>query len=280
MIFAKVINGGFTYLSPEYTEKEVGEGCVLDVNSLYPSVMYTEKIPIGEPIIFTGKYKKDSIYDLYIQKLTCAFRLKKNKIPCIQIKNMWSSFYGTEYLTSSENKYGVLEIVDLTLTSVDLDLFFEQYDVFDLKFNGGYKFKSKTGIFKDYIDKWIAVKKQATLDKNYGQRTLAKLMLNSLYGKLATSLKATGKNPYLEDDIVKYVNGKEKEKRGIYIPAGCFITAYARNKTIRTSQNIMDYSIKKYGENRYIYSDTDSIHCLLTKEELEEFCEIDDIELR
>lgn len=253
---------------------------MLDVNSLYPSVMYSEKIPIGEPIIFSGQYKEDIIYNLYIQKLTCAFRLKKNKIPCIQIKNMRSSFYGTEYLTSSENKYGVLEIVDLTLTSVDLKLFFEQYDVFDLTFNGGYKFRSKTGIFNDYIDKWIEVKKQATLDKNYGKRTLAKLMLNSLYGKLATSLKATGKNPYLEDDIVKYEIGEEKEKRGIYIPAGCFITAYARNKTIRTCQSIMDYSIKKYGENRYIYSDTDSIHCLLTKEELAEFCEIDDIELR
>lgn len=42
----------------------------------------------------------------------------------------------------------------------------------------------------------------------------------------------------------------------------------------------MDYSIKKYGKNLYIYSDTDSIHCLLSKEELKQFCEIDDIELR
>ena len=29
--------GGFTYLNPDYTEKDVGKGIVLDVNSLYPS---------------------------------------------------------------------------------------------------------------------------------------------------------------------------------------------------------------------------------------------------
>lgn len=41
----------------------------------------------------------------------------------------------------------------------------------------------------------------------------------------------------------------------------------------------MDYSLKKYGENKYIYSDTDSIHTLLTIEELKQFCEIDKVKL-
>ena len=61
---------------------------------------------------------------------------------------------------------------------------------------------------------------------------------------------------------------------------GAFITSYAREKTIRTSQAIKDYSIKKYGVDKYCYSDTDSIHCLLSIEELKQFCEIDDFELR
>ena len=56
---------------------------------------------------------------------------------------------------------------------------------------------------------------------------------------------------------------------------GSFITSYARELTIRTSQAIKDYSIKKYGVDKYIYSDTDSIHTLLTIEELEKFCDID-----
>lgn len=63
----KSYKGGFTYLSPEYKEKDVGKGIVLDVNSLYPSVMYEEKYPFGNPVFFKGKYEEDNIYDLYIQ---------------------------------------------------------------------------------------------------------------------------------------------------------------------------------------------------------------------
>lgn len=61
---------------------------------------------------------------------------------------------------------------------------------------------------------------------------------------------------------------------------GSFITAYAREKTIRTSQAITDYSIKEYGKDLYIYSDTDSIHTMLPIEDLKKFCEIDDVKLR
>lgn len=82
-----------------------------------------------------------------------------------------------------------------------------------------------------------------------------------------------------EDEIVHYRMSEPEQKEGLYLPVGAFITAYAREKTIRTSQAIKDYSIKKYGVDKYIYSDTDSIHCLLTIEELKQFCEIDDVEL-
>lgn len=71
----------------------------------------------------------------------------------------------------------------------------------------------------------------------------------------------------------------EKIVKGIYLPVAEFITAYGRDKTIRTSQAIQDYSIKKYGVSKYYYSDTDSIHCGLTIDELKQFCEIDDVKL-
>lgn len=266
--------GGFTYLSSEYAEKDIENVVNLDVNSLYPSVMYNEKLPIGNPVFFEGKYQDDKVYDLYIQKITCSFELKENKIPTIQIKNS-KSFIGNEYLKSSDN-----EILCLTLTSVDLKLFLEQYNVYDLEYVCGWKFKSMNGIFKEYIDKWIKVKNDATISKNFGKRTLAKLMLNALYGKFATSLDAQSKTPYLDENYIVHYSLTEKDKKkGLYLPVGSFITAYARNKTIRTSQAIMDYSIKKYGKNLYVYSDTDSIKTLLSIEELKQFCEIDDIKL-
>lgn len=237
--------------------------------------MYKEKLPFGEPIFFKGEYKQDKIYDLYIQMLTCSFKLKKDKIPCIQIKDSKSFFMPNEYLESSNG-----EIICLVLTSVDLKLFLEQYDVYDLNYVSGWKFKSISGLFTEYIDKWIAKKNEATINKNKGIRAMSKLMLNSLYGKFATTLTTKSKTPYLtEDGIVKYKLTEEQEKNGLYLPVACFITAYARNKTIRTSQAIKTYSINKYGKDMYIYSDTDSIKTTLPAEELKQFCDIDNVKL-
>lgn len=268
----KSYRGGFTYCNPLYKGKEVGSGEVLDVNSLYPSVMYNEILPFGEPFFFEGEYKEDKVYPLYIQRLTCSFKIKEGKIPTIQIKH--SRFVENEYLTDSG-----IEPVALTLTSIDLKLFLEQYDVWDLNYESGWKFKGMRGLFTDYIDKWIKVKNESTISGNKGMRQVAKIMLNSLYGKFATSLDVQSKIPYLENDIVKYKLGEKKTKDGVYLPMGAFITAYARDKTIRTSQAIKDYSINKYGIDMYCYSDTDSIHTILPIEELKQFCEIDDVKL-
>ena len=271
----KAYKGGFTYLNPIYKEKDVENVNILDVNSLYPSVMYEKPLPFGEPIFYTGKYEYDKIYDLYIQMITCRFKIKPNKIPTIQIKNNRLMFVANEYLEDSGE-----EEVCLVLTSVDLKLFLEQYDVYNLNYECGWKFKSINGLFKDYIDKWINIKIEATKEGNKGRRAIAKMQLNSLYGKLATTLETRSKIPFLGDDeIIHYTLTDIEEKNGVYLPAGCFITAYAREKTIRTSQAIKTYSIEKYGEDKYIYSDTDSIHTTLSIEELKEFCEIDDYKL-
>lgn len=48
----KSYKGGFTYLNECYKEKETGSGMVLDVNSLYPSVMMYEKLPFRRSNFF------------------------------------------------------------------------------------------------------------------------------------------------------------------------------------------------------------------------------------
>lgn len=153
--------------------------------------MNDKLLPFGEPIFFEGKYEDDKIYPLYIQMITCEFEIKKNKIPTIQIKNNMS-FVANEYLVSS-NK----EIVCLVLTNIDLKLFLEQYNVYNLNYECGWKFKGIQGIFTEYIQKWIKVKNEATISGNKPLRSIAKLLLNSLYGKFATSLDVRSKIPYL-----------------------------------------------------------------------------------
>lgn len=61
------------------------------------------------------------------------------------------------------------------------------------------------------------------------------------------------------------------EKRDtIYCPVAAWVTALGRNKTIRTSMAIREWGEKNLGFDPYVYSDTDSIKCLLNKEQLEQ----------
>lgn len=244
--------GGFTYLNQKYADWDVGEGIVLDVNSLYPWVMHDKPLPYGEGKFFSGKYEEDEQYNLYVQMFTCRFKLKEGYVPTIQLKHSLA-FVPTEYVTDSGG-----EDVTMCLTSVDLELFLEHYyvDESDIDWIGGWKFKSTTTLFTTYIDKWIKVKIKSDIEGNKGMRTLAKLMLNALYGKFALNPNVRSKYPYLADGKVKYELGPKETRDAIYIPVGCFVTAWARWKTITSIQKVYD---------RFIYADTDSMHLIGTE---------------
>ena len=266
--------GGFTYLNPKFAEKTIGKGIVLDVNSLYPSVMYENYLPFGTPIYFTGKYEPDPIYPIYTQMIRCQFELKKDKIPTIQIKYGYT-FRSNEYLTNS----GDTEVV-LCLNSVDLELFFEQYDVYNLEYISGWKFKATKGLFTEYIDKWSNNKIQAKKEGNHGLYLISKLFLNSLYGKFGTDTRVTSKIPYLSDDNqIHYKDGETEYKDGIYIAMASFITSYARRKTIKSAQRIMDNYKEGKSKIQFVYADTDSLHCVSPNFELPEGLDIDPTKL-
>ena len=277
--------GGFTWCNPKYQGATIGAGCVFDVNSLYPYCMRHKLLPYGYPAHFEGEYAPDKKFPIYIIKFRCAFRLKDGFIPCVQIKG--GMFTETEYLTSSEilleDGTPDLQEVTLTMTSVDFELFKEHYDIIgDIHYYGGYKFKAQYGMFDEYIDHWMEIKKVSPAGS--AQRAIAKLYLNSLYGKFASSTEHYSSTPYMcPDGVVRYFKkyepkrdtagnlifdglGRlvlERDEKGkpikiqpeisdpIYTPVGCFITAWARDKTIRSAQAVYD---------RFIYADTDSLH--------------------
>lgn len=270
----QAFKGGVNFLNNKIKGVELKTGTVIDVNSLYPYVMYTKDIPYGYPEFFKGKYINDENYPLYIQQLVCEFKVKENKIPIIMKKGQ-GLYAGNQYLTESGDNP-----VCLTLTNIDLEMFFENYKTWNITYLSGWKFKSMKGIFNQYIDTWIGIKNIATETNQKALRQTAKLMLNSLYGKLATSQDEQSKSSTVDEDgIVRYSLNNKGKKTGGYIPAGAFITSYARKETIKACQKIIDYSINKYNKNLFYYTDTDSAHCGLTPDELKEILEIDNIKL-
>ena len=263
----KAYKGGFTWINKRFQEKPIGTGIVFDVNSLYPAMMYNKPMPYGTPLLYTGEYKHVDEYPIYIQNIKVRFRLKPEHIPTIQIKGSLA-FMQNEYLESSVNKLGVDEAVEITLTSVDMELFKTHYDILEIHYMYGYMFKASTEMFKGWIEKWTEVKTTTEGAK----RDNAKGVLNSLYGKFGTNPDISGKMPTFEEEsqIVRLVNGVEEFRDPVYVPLACFVTAWGRYTTISTAQSCFD---------RIIYCDTDSIH--LTGEVIPEEIEhiIDDKKL-
>lgn len=273
----KSYRGGWCYLNPEYANKLVGPGITADVNSLYPSMLHSESgnyYPVGAPHFWTGKIPKIAKDHYYFVRFRCRFYLKPGYLPFIQIKG--SRLYsGTEMLTTSDarrrdgsySRYwrdGSGELHDsaqeLTLTCTDFILMQEHYNLEDLQIIDGCWFYQQKGVFDTYIDKY----KKQKLESTGALRTLAKLFLNNLYGKMASSVDSSFKIALrLESGAMGFIDQPEAEKQPGYIAVGSAITSYARNFTIRAAQ--LNYHP---GGRGFIYADTDSIHCNLAPDEI------------
>ena len=274
--------GGWCYLVKGKENKIYHNGTTADVNSLYPSMMSSEsgnRYPIGVPHFWKGNYIPDvalSENKYYFVRVKTRFYIKRNKLPFIQIKS--SLLYkGTEALESSDvydkrtgqyythwtDKDGNLHDtrVELTLTMTDYQLLKDHYELIDFEILDGCWFYSEIGIFDEYIDKY----KQIKITSKGALRELAKLFLNNLYGKMASSMDSSFKLAYIkEDKTIGFLPVAESNKKPGYIPVGSAITSYARNFTIRAAQK------NYHGKDKpgFIYADTDSIHCDLEPEQI------------
>lgn len=270
----KSYHGGWCYLKRGCENKIYKKGITADVNSLYPSMMHSESgnvYPVGVPTFWVGDIPEEVIkHNRYcFIRIKTKFRLKKDHLPCIQIKTNY--FYDrTEWLETSDvywegayheyYKDGDGNVQDtsviLTLTCTDYDLIKEQYDLIDCEILDGCWFHTEHKIFDMYINKYRDIK----IKEKGAKRELAKLFLNNLYGKMASNTESNFRYVCLDatGNVHHYIVPANDKKAG-YIAIGSAITSYARNFTIRHAQ-------KNY--KHFIYADTDSIHCNCSEEEL------------
>lgn len=278
----KSYKGGWCYLVKGKENKIYHNGTTADVNSLYPSMMSSESgnpYPIGKPKFWVGNYIPDEALEdnrYYFIRIKTRFYIKKDKLPFIQIKGNLL-YKGTESLESSDvydkttNQYythyrdlngDLIDTrVELTLTMTDFILIKEHYELVDFEILDGCWFYTQIGIFDEYIEKY---KHQKQISKG-AKKELAKLFLNNLYGKMASSKDSSFKLAYVKDDkSIGFLPVTENNKKAGYIPVGSAITSYARNFTIRAAQKNY-HGVSNPG---FIYADTDSIHCDLPPEQI------------
>lgn len=278
----KSYRGGWCYLVKGKEGKIFHNGTTADVNSLYPSMMSNESgnfYPTGLPIFWSGNFipdeaKKEHTY--FFVRIKTRFYIKQNYLPFIQAKNNFM-YIGTESLETTDvydpiTKAYYPEYLDingeikdtrmtLTMTQTDYYLFLEHYDVVDFEIIDGCYFHAQMDLFEDYMYKYKQIKMTSTGAK----RELAKLFLNNLYGKMASSTDSSFKVAFRkEDNSIGYVAVDANDKEPGYIAVGSAITSYSRNFTIRAAQK------NYYGKDKpgFIYADTDSIHCDLEPDQI------------
>lgn len=278
----KSYKGGWCYLVKGKENQIKTNGTTADVNSLYPSMMSSESgnaYPVGKPKFWIGNFIPDEALKnnrYYFVRIKTRFYLKPNYLPFIQIKGNYL-YKGTEALESSDvydkktdkyydhyyDKAGNLHDtrVELTLTMTDFILMKEHYELVDFEIIDGCYFFTATGIFDEYMEKYKKIK----LESKGALRELAKLFLNNLYGKMASSEDSSFKVAIVkENKALGFISVPANDKQAGFIAVGSAITSYARNFTIRAAQK------NYHGKNNrgFIYADTDSIHCDLKPEEI------------
>lgn len=278
----KSYRGGWCYLVKGKENKVFNSGTTADVNSLYPSMMSSEsgnRYPVGKPTFWYGNYipdkaLKNNMY--YFVRIKTRFYLKENMLPFIQIKGSFlyklnEMLESSDFVDRKTGKHythyrdtdGTIKDtrVEMVLTMTDYELVKEHYELVDFEIIDGCYFYSEIGLFDDYIEKYKNIK----MNSKGAKRELAKLFLNNLYGKMASSKNSSFKVAVIKDDgSIGYRAVERYDKQPGYIPVGSAITSYARNFTIRSAQK------NYYGKDKrgFIYADTDSIHCDLEPEEI------------
>jgi hypothetical protein len=278
----KSYHGAWCYLVKGKAKKRLKNGTTADVNSLYSSVMHSEsgnRYPVGKPAFWKGNIIPDEALKpnkYYFVRVKTRFYIKDGMLPFVQIKHSFL-YDGTEALESTDvinpkdGKYypyyvgadGTLKDtrVELTLTMTDYELLKDHYELVDFEILDGCWFYAEVGLFDTYINKYKEIK----LNSTGALRELAKLFLNNLYGKMASSTDSSFKIAFVkENGAIGFKTVSEQNKKPGYIPVGSAITSYARDFTIRVAQ-------KNYhgaDARGFAYADTDSIHCDLAPEEI------------
>jgi DNA polymerase type B, organellar and viral len=147
-----------------------------DVNSLYPYIMKTFDMPIGKPIAFTGNIRnvEPDAYGFFYCKITSPQYLEH---PILQ-----------RIIQTSD---GVRTIAGLGswegwICSSEMDNAMKYGYTFEIF--RGYQF-NKGNLFKDYVNKLYNLRLQ--YPKGEAMNLIAKLLMNSLYGKFGMKLEMT-----------------------------------------------------------------------------------------
>ena len=144
-----------------------------DVNSLYPTIMANLAMPVGKPVAFEGDIRKIEpvAYGIFYCEITSPSYIKH---PILQRK-----IKGKGTVAGLGTWHG-------WIPSIEMDNAAKYGYTFQII--KGYQFE-KGFIFKEYVTKMFELRLQYS--KSHPMNLIAKLLLNSLYGKFGMRVEST-----------------------------------------------------------------------------------------
>lgn len=266
--------GGLSYLNPAYVCVDIYHGHGFDVHSMYPGHMAKSPLPVGYPLILDNPTQEE------------AWRLIRT-YPCIMVD--WEGLtlelksadhfpvlmFPTNTFTSVRMEGKIIKCRDelAVLTGLDCRMMESEYRILAGTITRVYFFDSRKGHYKAFVDYWMDVKTEADrirkdpastpemVSNAKSQRSIAKVMLNSSYGKDGTKLLRLPHKTYLdlETDLLEATAEVEIADIEYYLPSAIFICAWARYQL---------WKAVRICRKEFIYCDTDSVKVTAKGKEL------------
>ena len=245
---------------------------IIDVNSEYPYILKNAKIPFDYPMsIIDYPEEKEVIRLAHSDNTLCMCIienvtgcLKKDKLPIIPKNRNLKRCNLSNYL---------YELFHHTLICnyEEFELYKEHYDIVNYEITQCVVFKCVKGvIFEDYINTFYKMKEKATEEGDKAMREIAKLFLNTLYGKFGMTPTRTNYERFynllenkweIEKDREYYYYDKEgNQVFEKFSPNGNWIYPFLASCVTSYARIYLTKMIDKIPYECFLYCDTDSIH--------------------
>lgn len=170
-----------------------------DVNSLYPYIMAKFDMPIGKPIFFNGDIRKydSNAYGFFYCKITSPDNIKH---PLLQRRIKTSN--GMRTIAGLGSWIG-------WICSTEMDNAMKYGYTFEIL--KGYEF-NKGNIFEEYVLKMYNLRQEYI--KGHPMNLIAKLLMNSLYGKFGMKLVST--------EILMYDYSTDEGQKSLHEDIDCW----------------------------------------------------------